>query len=221
MWRTAGLLFIAAVCGQAQTISLAPGNWTVKNVMAEPVSYKGKEALRVRDVAPTPGITVTEDRLVVLQGAPFRDGVIELEISGEPGPGAQGDARGFVGLAYRVSSDLKKFECFYLRPTNGRADDQLRRNHSAQYFAFPEFPWMRLRAEFPSKYESYVDLVPGEWTKVKIQVQGAKGRLYVNGNDQPTLVVNDLKLDGSEGAIALWMGPGTIAHFTNVRRSGL
>lgn len=215
------ILFVAvAAVGHAQSISLAAGNWTAKNVIAEAVTYKGRKALRVRELAPPPGQTVTEDRLVVLKGAPFRDGVIELEISGEPGPGSAGDARGFVGLAYRVASDLSKFECFYLRPTNGRADDQVRRNHSAQYFAFPEFPWMRLRTESPSKYESYVDLVPGEWTKVKIEVHGASGRLQVNGNTQPTLVVNDLKLAGSEGAIALWLGPGTVAHFTDLRRSG-
>ena len=158
-----------------------------------------------------------EDRLIVLNGTSFRDGVVELELAGEPGPGAPGQARGFVGLAYRVAADLSKFECFYLRPTNGRADDQVRRNHSAQYIAFPEFPWMKLRKEFPEKYESYVDLTPGEWTKVKIEVRGKKGKLFVHGSPQPTLVINDLKLDGSEGALALWIGPGTVAHFANVR----
>jgi hypothetical protein len=50
------------------------------------------------------------------------------------------------------------FECFYLRPTNGRADDQVRRNHSVQYISFRGFPWYRL--ESPEKYESYTDLVP-------------------------------------------------------------
>jgi hypothetical protein len=39
-----------------------------------------------------------------------------------------------------------------------------------------------------------VDLVPGEWTKIKIDVSGAKAQLYVNGALQPVLVVNDLKL---------------------------
>ena len=123
--------------------------------------------------------------------------------------------------AYRVAADLSRFECFYLRPTNGRAEDQVRRNHSAQYMSPPDFPWPRLRKEFPEKYESYVDLVPGEWTKVRIEVNGNKGRLFVHGSTQPTLVINDLKLAGSEGAIALWIGPGTIAHFADVRRSPL
>jgi hypothetical protein len=138
-------------------------------------------------------------------------------VSGEPGPGAAQAARGFVGIAFRVASDQSKFECFYLRPTNGRADDQVRRNHSAQYISFPEFPWQKLRKEFPEKYESYVDLVPGEWTKVRIEVKAGKARLFVHGASQPTLIVNDLKLGETNGAVALWIGPGTVAHFANVR----
>jgi hypothetical protein len=79
------------------------------------------------------------------------------------------------------------------------------------------FPWPRLRKESPEMYESYVDLVPTEWTKVKIEVGGVKARLYVHGNEQPTLVVNDLKLGETTGAVALWIGPGTLAHFSNLR----
>lgn len=130
-----------------------------------------------------------------------------------------GDARGFVGVAFRVSSDASKYECFYLRPTNGRADDQLRRNHSAQYISFPDYEWNRLRTEAPGQYESYVDLVPGEWTKIKVEVRGVKARLYVNGAPQPVLVVNDLKLGDSKGALALWIGVGTEAYFANMRLS--
>jgi len=76
-----------------------------------------------------------------------------------------------------------------------------------------------LRKEFPGKYETYVDLVAGEWTKVKIEVRGEKASLYVNGVEQPTMLVNDLKQKQSKGAIALWIGSGTVAHFSNVRIS--
>jgi len=33
------------------------------------------------------------------------------------------------------------------------------------------------------------------------------------------LVVNDLKQGQSQGRIALWIGPGTVAHFANLRVS--
>jgi hypothetical protein len=107
----------------------------------------------------------------------------------------------------------------YIRPTNGRAEDQLRRNRSAQYFSYPDFPWYRLRKETPGQYESYVDLVPGEWTRIRIEVAGEKARLYVNGAEQPTLMVNDLKLGKGRGAVGLWVGQGTEGYFTNLRVS--
>lgn len=74
-----------------------------------------------------------------------------------------------------------------------------------------------LRSETPGKYESYVDLVPRQWIKLKIEVKGKIARLYVNGAEQPTLIVNDLKQPVSNGGIALWEGQGTIAHFADLK----
>ena len=112
---------------------------------------------------------------------------------------------------------MKTYDTFYLRPTNGRADDQERRNHAVQYASSPDWPWFRLRKETPSKYEAYVDLVPGAWTKIKIEVRGDRARLYVHGQEQPTLIVNDVKTGAqAKGAVALSPGPGTIAHFRNL-----
>ena len=200
-------------------IRLEPGAWTAHEVLATVETYKGRAGVTVTD-AVRDDPAANEDRLLVLSGTDFQDGAIELELSGEPGPGAAEGARGFVGVAFRVAPDLKQFEAIYLRPTNGRAPDQVRRNHSVQYISYPQFPWHRLRKEFPEMYESYVDLVPGEWAAVRIEVQGAQARLYVNGASQPTLLVNDLKLGpAAKGAIALWIGPGTVAHFANVRVS--
>jgi hypothetical protein len=145
--------------------------------------------------------TASSGGIVVLPGATIHNGTIELEVAGKPGAGAPGDARGFVGVAFRVSDSASKYECFYLRPTNGRADDQLRRNHAVQYISFPDYEWNRLRTEAPGQYESYVDLFPGEWTKIKVEVSGVKARLYVHGASQPALIVNDLKLGDSTGAV--------------------
>lgn len=214
-------LFVIAIAlagVQAQTISLdSPDQLKLVNVKAETVTFKGRKALRVRDAAPPQ--SGDEGRLVILPKTDFQDGVIEVDMAGEPGSGAAEGARGFVGLAFRVAPDHSRFECFYLRPTNGRAEDQVRRNHSAQYISVPGFPWHFLRKEFPEKYETYVDLVAAEWTRVKIEVRGEKARLYVNGVEQPTLLVNDLKQGQSKGAIAFWVGPGTLAHFANLRIS--
>ncbi len=99
----------------------------------------------------------------------------------------------------------------------GRSSDPLQRGHSTQYNSMPEFPWNRLRAETPGKYESYVDLAPGDWTHVRIQIAGKRALLFVNDAKEPTLVVNDLKGTVDKGSIALWVGPGTIAHFAELK----
>ncbi len=124
-----------------------------------------------------------------------------------------------MGVAFRVAADPSKYESIYTRPTNARADDQVRRNHSTQYISMPDHPWSRLRKEAPERYESYVDLVPGEWTRLKVTVDGVKARLYVNDSEHTVLIVNDLKHGDSQGSVALWIGLGTEAYFTNLRLS--
>ncbi|HET9714452.1 MAG TPA: hypothetical protein VFP64_21360, partial [Pyrinomonadaceae bacterium] len=110
---------------QAQKISLdSPEQLKLLNVKAETVTFKGRKALRVVDAAPAGA--GDEGRLVVLPKTDFQDGIIEVDLAGEPGPGAPEGARGFVGIAFRVAADESRFECIYLRPTNGRAEDQVR-----------------------------------------------------------------------------------------------
>jgi hypothetical protein len=187
------------------------------NVKAEAVSYQGHTAVRVTDAAAADADDA--GRLAIIPGTSFQDGTIEVSLSGDTLADAPAQARGFVGIAFRVSADRSHFECLYLRPKNGRAEDQLQRNHSTQYISVPGFPWNKLRTESPGKYESYVDLVAGQWTRVRIEVSGTSARLYVNGAEQPVLIVNDLKQPPVKGAIALWVGPGTIAHFSGLKAS--
>jgi hypothetical protein len=193
-------------------------------VKAEPAALQGKKGLRLtlaeeaaqRLQAMTPEERAQADieQLASIEGIELSSGVIEAEIAGAVAPGAGEGARGFVGIAFRLQNDMKTYDAFYLRPTNGRAEDQERRNRSVQYISHPAWPWFRLRQETPAKYESYVDLVPGEWTKIKIEVRGERARLYVHDQPQPTLVVNDVKSGAqAKGAVALWIGPGTVAHF--------
>ena len=205
----------AGMAAGAGSDLLAPERLERVSVLAESVEYHGKPALRLVEV---PGATAAAETLAVVAGSSFRDGTIELEVAGAPRAGTEGGgARGFVGVAFRLQKGPLRYECFYLRPTNGRAEDQLRRNHSTQYVSYPDHPWHRLRQESPGVYESYVDLVPGEWTRVRIVVSGTEARLYVHGAEQPCLIVKDLKLGAREGAVALWIGPGTEAHFSGLR----
>lgn len=195
------------------------------NVSAEPATLQGRQGLRLtisadatrRLASMTPEQQAEMEQLASLDGLEFSSGIIEAEIAGAVAPGAAEGARGFVGIAFRLSNDLRTYDAFYLRPTNGRAEDQERRNHALQYVSHPDWPWFRLRKETPSRYESYADLVPGEWTKTRIEVRDDRARLFVHGQQQPALIVNDVKTGpNGKGGVALWLGPGTVAHFRDL-----
>jgi hypothetical protein len=193
--------------GRAQTLDqLIPQNVSVKQM-----TYQGRPAIQVV-AAPE---AANGSSYAILKGISFQDGTAEVEVAGKPAAGAGPSARGFIGIAFRLRSN--SYEYIYIRPTNGRADDQVRRNHSTQYSSYPEFDFARSRRESPEKYESYVDLQPGEWTKFKIEVEESKARLYIHDAEQPALIVNDFKMEPREGGIALWVGPGTEGYFSGLK----
>lgn len=181
-------------------------------VRIEAASHQGRAAIRL-----TESNANREGGLALVKGLTFRDGTIEVDVAGRRGPHAVPDDRGFIGIAFRVREGGGRYEYLYLRPDNGRASDQVRRNHSTQYAAHPDFGFDRLRKESPERYESYVDLESGAWTRMRIEVDGLTARLYVHDAPQPALVVNDLKLGAEGGGVALWIGPGTEGFFSNLR----
>ena len=206
------LSVLLAVQVVGQTVGLLEGQLEGQNVSIAQTSFKGRSAIQVMAKPAAPNAT----SYAVVKDALFKDGAIDVDLAGQPAAGADAGARGFIGIAFRLQAD-GRYEYIYLRPTNGRADDQVRRNHSTQYSSFPDFDFARSRQEAPEKYESYVDLQPGVWTKYRIEVDGRKARLYVNGAEQPCLIVNDLKLEPREGQVALWVGPGTDGYFANLK----
>src|ERR1700704_2002285 len=156
---------------QTRSIPIEPlARLKLQNVKAETVNYQGRAAVRITDVAAQN--LPDGARLAIVTGTSFEDGVIEAELTGDALPGTPETVRGFTGVAFRVAPDGAKYECFYLRPKNGRSEDQTQRNHSTQYMSVPDFSWQRLRSETPSKYESYADLAPGAWARIKIEVHG-------------------------------------------------
>lgn len=184
----------------------------LKNARAEAVQYRGSAAVKLEGLKEGDGVAV-------MKGSRFHNGLIDLDVAGTPTQGAGDFARGFIGIVFRMQNDGARFENFYIRPTNGRAADQLRRNHSTQYTSHPDWPWDRLRKESPGGYESYTDMAPGEWTHLRVVVQGADASLYVGGAGQPCLLVHDLKLGDVAGPVGLWIGPGTEGYFRDVRIS--
>jgi len=180
------------------------------NVKAEAVEYKGRKAVLLTKDA-------EEDGFALLPGTDFQDGTIEADIALKTlvPPGVR--MPGFVGIVFRARPDASHYELFYLRPGNSGSDDQQMRNHSVQYSSAPYFSWYKLRREWPFTYEAYAELQPETWTKVKIEVMGRSARLYLNGSDKPSLVVDGLKGDDLRGGVGLWSYPREEAYFSNVR----
>jgi hypothetical protein len=207
------LTMTVRVVSQAPQIAVENGTGLeLVRVVPQTVTYRGHQALRLAE-APS----ANNNAVALVNGVEFQDGTIDVDVAGLPAAGSNEVARGFVGVAFRSTPHAGAFDCFYIRPTNGRADDQLRRNHSTQYTSEPDFPWQKLRAEAPGVYESYVDLETGAWTHLKIEVGGTRARLFVNSAAQPALIVNDLKRGTTRGQVGLWIGAGTEAYFKDLR----
>jgi hypothetical protein len=148
----------------------------------------------------------------------FKNGSIEVKVLSRLLKTAKKDDRGFIGIAFHINDDNSKFEGIYIRPTNGRADDQVRRNHTVQYFSFPDYPYSRLRKENPEVYETHADIGLNEWIKLKIEVKGNQAKLYINDSKFPAFLVNDLKLGpDTAGGIGLWVDVGTEGFFRDLR----
>lgn len=184
-------------------LSVAGGN-------AQSVEYLGRKAVCLSTQSES-------DIFAYVNGSSVQDGVIDVDIAVKitTPPGVR--MPGFTGLAFRARSDGSRYEMFYFRPRNAMSDDQAMRNHSVQYVAKPGYDWYLLRRQWPWIYESWADLKPETWTHMKIELHGRSARLFLNGSDSPSLIVNGLKGEDLQGGVALWGYPGEESCFSNLR----
>lgn len=195
------------------------------NTKAEIVNMDGAQVLRVeRDLIASPfdekniEASVDGPTYVKLTNVDMENGTIEVKMlsrimENSPFPAA----RGFIGVAYRVDQENKNFDAIYLRPSNGRADDQLRRNHTVQYFSYPGNTFSRLRKEANGLYETYADIGLNEWIDVRIEFQDEKAVLYINNQKSPSFIVTKMLGTSKKGSIALWVEIGTIGYFKDLK----
>jgi hypothetical protein len=195
---------------------------TLSENTIEPISVyhsiekiNGKKALRVvKDSAVT---LFDEPTFIRLKGIELHNGTIEVKVLSKILKGAPELARGFIGIAFHINTDNTRFEGIYVRPSNARELDQLRRNHSIQYFSYPNFKFQESRKSATGQYEAYADMELDKWIKLKIRIQNQQAMLYLDDNSQPALIVNDLKLGAdASGAIGLWVDIGTEGFFRDL-----
>ena len=200
----------------AQSISLDKNNIQPVNVFMSVTKLAGKDVIRV--IKDSSIKEVDEPTFVKIKGLDFKNGIIEVKVLSRLLKDAPDFARGFIGIAFRVNDSNTKYESIYIRPLNARVDDQVRRNHSIQYYSYPDYKFDRLRKESPERYESYTDMEMNKWITLRIEVKDAQAKLFINKNEQPSLIVNDLKHGANtSGTIALWVEIGTEGFFSDLK----
>lgn len=177
---------------------------TVYNRNATPLTDGARAGVRL-DSATAHGIAW-------IASSDFATGTIEADIRGK-------DVlqRSFVGIAFAGVND-STYELVYLRPFNFRATDSTRRAHAIQYVADPDYPWPRLRRDFPGRYEKPLTPAPdpNAWVRLRLVVSPADVRAYVDGAQTPSLVIDRLR-PGARGRVGLWVGTQSDGDFANVR----
>lgn len=196
----------------SQKIKLTENNLTPVGIYLSEGKLKGSKVVRaVKDSAIIADDEATYARINTIE---FSQGTIEVKVLSRILKTAPSHARGFIGVAFHINEDNSKFEAIYIRPSNAMSDDQLRRNRSTQYFAYPDFKFSDSRKSAPGVYESYEDMELNKWIAVKIVVKGKQAKLYLDGRKEPSLIVNDLRL--SKGGIGLFVDIGTEGFFKDL-----
>jgi len=126
-------------------------------------------------------------------------------------------AQGFIGLAFRINDDNSAYESIYLKPGVGRSDNQLFRNHTVQYYAYPDSKFDRLRKEAEGMYETTAPMDINEWVTIRVEVNGEKAYMFINDAKYSTFVANKMKGKTTHGAIGLWVDIGTIGYFKDLK----
>lgn len=200
---------------------LPPGA-ALRSVTAVPARVDDRAGLRVQltdEVAHegTPGVDYVDQPTFVIIPAEFRTGTIEVDVRAGLTATAPAYARGFAGIAYHLLDRGDRFEAVYLRPLNGAsleppAPRQLR---AVQYFAYPDWPFSRLRETYPEGvYEAGADIAPDRWIHLAVTVDDAMVTVSVDGVE--VLTVREPKSAPVSGAIGLFVDIGTRAEFANL-----
>ena len=199
-----------------------PEGSTLRSVTAGPGEVSDRRALRVEltdevTFNGTPGVDYVDQPTFVVLPVRFTSGTIEVDILSRLNGKGPDDARAFAGLAYRIADGADHFEAVYLRPLNGlkTSPPSPRDQRAIQYFAYPDWPFDRLRAEYSDgRYEAPAEIGPDEWTNLRIEVGDDSVIAMVNGIE--VLRIAEPKASPRSGAVGLFVDIGSESFFSNL-----
>ena len=209
----------------AQTFRFEGYDYQPSLVKASVTKLDGQRVVKVeRDLVAGPfdannlSKTVDLPTYVRLKDIEFSNGTIEFKmLSTVPDYSLFRQAQGFIGIAFRIGESDQSFESIYLRPKAGRSENQFARNHTVQYFCYPDYKFDRLRKESEGTYETYADVGLGEWITIRLEVDGEKAKLHINNQQSASFLVEKLKGPVTRGGIGLWVDIGTVGYFRDLK----
>jgi hypothetical protein len=167
----------AAAPDNSIIIPLKPENWIYKEGKAEFVEYKSRSCIKL----------LPESGQIILKDLNFTNGTIEFDM--EPV-----DPR-FISFYFRRTNEQES-ECFYFRA--GRAGDTSAVD-AVQYAPF--LGGVNLW-DLLFDYQGYADFKRDQWNHVKLVVSGKQMKAYVNNLVKPTLEVQQLEGNNTNGSFA-------------------
>jgi hypothetical protein len=210
----------------AQTLKLKKQEFELHNVTGEIVKFQGKKVLKIeRDLNAIPfdstrvEATVDEPHYARLVGLDdFENGTIEVKMYSQlKVPAPYSGIAGFIGLFFRVKEDDSEFESIYVRPKVGRASSQRFRNHSVQYFSYPDYKFDTLRKIAPFEYEGSAPIALNEWFTMRIEVNGESAEMFINDEKYSSFVVDKMLGKNKKGFVGLYVDIGTIGYFRDLK----
>lgn len=210
----------------AQTLRLKNQEFELHNVTGEVVKFQGKKALKIeRDLTAIPfdstrlEATVDEPHYARLLGLEdFENGTIEVKLYSElQNPAPYSGIAGFIGLFFRIQEDDSAFESIYVRPKVGRSTNQRSRNHTVQYFSYPEYKFDTLRKIAPYRYEGSAPVALNEWFTMRIEVNGETAELFINDMQYSSFIVDKMLGTSKKGFVGLYVDIGTIGYFRDLK----
>lgn len=222
---TAVFIFSILFSSIAQNIEWQGRVFEISHVKAMIVELEGEKVLKLeRDLKSLPfdpdnlSKTVDEPTYIKVKDLDIKNGVFEVKmLSRIQIPSTFKGSQGFIGAAFRAKGDNSAYESIYLRPNVGRSDNQFARNHTVQYYAYPDHKFDRLREESNGEYETYADIGLDEWITFKVEFKGKEARLYLNDQEHASFIVNVMKGSSESGSIALWVDIGTVGYFKDLK----
>lgn len=192
-------------------IEVKAEHFTPVHTHVEDAEVNGTPALRVvkTDKIPVPD----ENTYAKLKDLSFHNGCIEIKMLSRLLPDAPAHARGFIGIVFRANDADSEFESFYVRPTNGRqCEDPVRKAHGCQYFSYPGYIFSYFREFGITAFEAPVDVALDEWITLKAVIEEDHAAFYLNGAEQPVLVVEHMKHGpDARGSVGIFVDIGTEA----------